>query len=100
MNPLKGVVGLAAIMLIFGAAFYAYSNLQGKDDNPAAETATALDVFNNGSLPGQTSEKVARSSEATTTENQPSLDGLNESQLQEGLNNIKAGLDLLENPFE
>ncbi|MDP2650580.1 MAG: hypothetical protein Q8P04_00575 [bacterium] len=100
MNLLKGSVGLAAIVLIFMAAFYAYSNLPGKNGSPATETATVVDVFNNGSLPGRASEKIAKSSEATTTKNRPSLDGLNESQLQEGLNSIKAGLDLLENPFE
>ena len=100
MNLLKGAAGLVAIMLVSMAAFYAYSNLPGKNGETATKTATVVDVFNNEVLPGQTSEKVAKSSEATTTKNQPSLDGLNESQLQEGLNSIKAGLDLLENPFE
>ena len=100
MNLLKGAAGLVAIMLVSMAAFYAYSNLPGKNGAPATETATVLDASNNESLPGRASEKVAKSSEATTTKNQPSLDGLNESQLQEGLNSIKAGLDLLENPFE
>ena len=100
MNLLKGSVGLVAIMLIFMVAFYAYSNLPGKSDAPATETATVLDVLNNESLPGRASEKIAKSSEATTTKDRPSLDGLNESQLQEGLNSIKAGLELLESPFE
>lgn len=100
MNLLKGTVGLVAIMLIFMAAFYAYSNLPGKPGNPVAETATVLDVSNNDSLLGRINEKIAKSSEATSTKDQPSLDGLDESQLQEGLNNIKAGLDLLENPLE
>lgn len=100
MNLLKGASGLVAIMLISMAAFYAYSNLPGKSNAPATETASVFDASNNDSLAERASEKIAKSSEATTTKNRPSLDGLNESQLQEGLNSIKAGLDLLENPFE
>ena len=100
MNLLKGLGGLVVIMVIFVASFYAYSSLSGKSNNPPAETATVLDSSIDNLAPERANEKIAKSSKATTTTNQPSLDGLNEGQLQEGLERIKAGLELLQNPVE
>ncbi len=103
MNLLKGLAGLTAIVVIFAAAFYAYSNISDRSSGLPAQTAIVSDSANNSELVKSESNegnKMAVASPSTTATSRPNLDGLNENQLQEGLANIKAGLDLLQNPIE
>ncbi|MDP3991705.1 MAG: hypothetical protein Q8P66_02305 [Candidatus Colwellbacteria bacterium] len=93
------ILGSLTIIIIFIAFFYAYSHLsERKVDSLLPQTATIAD-FNNeeSAAPKTPDEKLAANSSATTT---PSLGGFKENELQEGLEGIKAGLDLLKNPIE
>src|SRR3989344_5935980 len=98
MNPLKGLAGLAAIVAIFITAFYAYSNLSRESGNPPVQTAVVSNSISDGETGRPEGEKVAVSP-STTTPSRPNLEGFKEKEIREGLDNIKAGLDLLENPF-
>lgn len=98
MNPLKASLGLIALAAIGAAAFYAYSNFSKETTSLPTQTATISDSVQPDSLTG---EKVAASPSSTeSTEQKPTLEGFKEKELKEGLDNIKAGLDLLQNPFE
>ncbi len=98
MNPLKGLLGLVAIVAIFIAAFYAYSNLSRRD-NPPAQSATISDFFNTNKPEAPESKKVTVTS-STTCPSRPTLNGFKENELKAGLDKTKDGLDLLTNPVE
>ena len=93
---MKWLVGLTAVLAIGLFAFFLYVNSPEGDDSSL--TAVVSDSINN-LAPAAESEKVA-TSPSTTAPSRPKLSGFKEKELREGLDNIKAGLDLLQNPFE
>lgn len=97
---MKSLRGLTAIVAIFMISFYVYSHFSGKSAAlPPPQTAIVLNLANKESS-SSNNKQVIPQHDSTTTKSKTPLEGFKETELQSGLDNIKAGLDLLTNPIE
>ncbi len=114
MKPLVGLLGITAVALILIALFYAYSAFAPADNRPVVSTQKEIpdgisqkalisdslnQVINRGQVSDDNNKAERRLAASGTKDADSKLDGLNQSQLEEGLANVKAGLELLENPL-
>jgi hypothetical protein len=103
MSKTKILGGVTAILIVLGTAFYLYSQLTAKRTAPVVEpgTSEANQVVTNPSPPPQpTPPKSQPGPTTTSTAPRPNDSEQTNSQLEEDLQGIQAGLDLLHNPLQ